>query len=94
MARVPVTAVATVLFAAPAGHGSYSVLLRNTDATDIVALGKSDTAFADGFQLAANGGQLGPLVIGPGESLYGICNTGLAADVIVLAFLSARNPGD
>jgi hypothetical protein len=90
MAKVTVTAAATPLFAAPAGQGQYSVLLRNLDATDIVALGKVDTAFVDGYQLAANGGQFGPILIAGGETLYGICSAGLSADVIVLSFLSFR----
>lgn len=94
MPAVNVTAAVTPLFTAPAGHGSYSLLLRNTDATDAVALGNADVTFAAGWQLAANGGQLGPMLVGPGETVYGICNAGLAAVVNVLAFLAQRNPGD
>lgn len=89
MPQVPVIAAPTLIYAAPAGRGSFTVLLRNTDAANAVALGPSDVTFANGYPLAAST-NLVPILVGPGARIYGICNTGLTALVTVFAVLAER----
>lgn len=78
-ARVNVTGTATALFTADAD--ASSVLVRNKDAAEIVALGASTVTYAAGFRLAA--GESVSLDLAAGEVLYAISDgTTVECDVL------------